>query len=100
MAYQVKWSPEAVDDLEAIGDYISRDSPNYASIVISKILSSLDRIKKYPSSGRIVPEINNDNFREIFIYSYRVVYRISSNILLILAVIHGKQQFETFKERF
>ena len=37
MAYKVKWSPEAIDDLESIREYINRDSPKYASIVISKI---------------------------------------------------------------
>ncbi len=100
MAYQVKWSPEAIDDLESIRDYINRDSQNYASIVISKIFDSLAQIKEFPSSGRIVPEINNDNFREIFIYSYRIIYQINLNNLTIIAIIHAKQQFNTFEDRF
>ncbi len=30
MDYKLIWSPDALDDIEAIGDYISRDSESYA----------------------------------------------------------------------
>ena len=43
--------------------------------------------------GRIVPEIEDPNIRELIIYSYRLIYEISPNRIEILAIIHGKQDF-------
>jgi plasmid stabilization system protein ParE len=51
-------------------------------------------------AGRIVPEIGNDQIRERFIYSYRLVYRIESQKILVVAVIHGKRLLENTSNRF
>ena len=44
--------------------------------------------------GRVVPEISNPSIRELLVYSYRLIYEISPNGIEILAIIHGKQNFE------
>ena len=51
-------------------------------------------------AGRIVPEIGNDRVRERFIYSYRLVYKIESHQILIVAVVHGKRLLENIPDRF
>ena len=76
MGFKVIWSPEAVEDLEAIAEYIERDSEFYAKAVVSKILDVARSIKDFPKIGRIVPEIGDENIREQFVYSYRLVYQI------------------------
>ncbi len=43
--------------------------------------------------GRVVPEIGNSNIRELIVYSYRLVYEVSSGRGIVLAVIHCKQNF-------
>jgi len=43
--------------------------------------------------GRVVPEIGDVNIRELFLYSYRLIYELSSDKIEILAIIHGKQDF-------
>ena len=43
--------------------------------------------------GRIVPEIGDPNIRELIIYSFRLIYEMSSNRIEVLAVIHCKQNF-------
>ena len=87
-----------------VGDYlqisVSDTGSGMSEEVISKIFDSLEQIKEYPSSGRIVPELNDENIREIFIYSYRVLYKISTNSVLILAVIHGKQLLNNIENRY
>ena len=50
--------------------------------------------------GRVVPEIGDENIRELFIYSYRVIYRIEKERILIVAVIHGKRLVEPIFDRF
>lgn len=54
---------------------------------------------EFPLIGRIVPEIGDERIRERFIYSYRMVYRVDSVKVLIVAVIHGKRLLENIAER-
>ena len=100
MEYRVTWSPEAVEDLESIAEYIERDSSFYAQSVISKILEASRNIKEFPLIGRVVPELGNENIRERFVYSYRLVYKMAKRKILIVAVIHGKRLLEHVEERF
>ena len=100
MEYQITWSPEAVEDLESIAEYIERDSSFYAQSVVSQILETSRKIKEFPFIGRMLPEIGDENIRERFIYSYRLVYKIQQQRILIVAVIHGKRLIEIIEERF
>ena len=99
MEYRVTWSPEAVEDLESIAEYIGRDSSFYAQSVVSKILEASRNIEEFPLIGRVLPEIGDENIRERFIYSYRLVYEIRQQRILIVAVIHGKRLLENIGER-
>jgi len=91
MAYQVVWSPKALEDLEAIATYISRDSASYAASVVNKILEATRNLSNFPFSGRIVPEFSEDAIREQFAYSYRIIYRIHRQNVTVAAVIYGKR---------
>ncbi|NWF58142.1 MAG: type II toxin-antitoxin system RelE/ParE family toxin [Fischerella sp.] len=96
MAYQVEWSPKALEDVEAIAIYIARDSPSYAATVVKKILDTSVNLSKAPFSGRIVPEFGNDNIREHLAYSYRIIYRIQGDIVTVAAVIYGKKLLDKY----
>lgn len=100
MGYKVVWSPEAVEDLESIAEYIGRDSAFYARAVVTKILGIGRNIKDFPRIGRIVPELEDENIRERFAYSYRVVYQIDQSRILVVAVIHGKRLLANISDRF
>lgn len=91
MEYRVSWSPEAIEDIESIAEYIERDSPFYAQSVVSKILEVSKSIGEFPRMGRAVPEFGDESIRERFVYSYRVVYEIRGAGILIVAVVHGKR---------
>ena len=91
MAYQVEWSPRAIEDVEAIALYISADSTAYAAAVVKKILNTTRTLSQFPFADRIVPEFGDENIREKFAYSYRIIYRIEGETITIAAVIHGKR---------
>ena len=100
MDYQVIWSLEALTDLEEIAEYIERDSHFYACSVVTKILSTTSLLRTFPLSGRIVPEEENENVREHFVFSYRVIYELSGKDINVLAVVHGKRLlYPEFKKR-
>ena len=87
----VVWSPEALDDVDDIARYIARDSVFYAAAVVEKILVAASRLGHFPQTGRIVPELNQPDLRECFVYSYRLIYRIEPAHILVTAVIHGRR---------
>ena len=94
MAYRVEWSPRAAEDLEAIALYIAADSVAYAAAVVRTILTMTRNLSRFPLAGRIVPELGDENIREWFAYSYRVIYRIQGEVITIAAVVHGRRQLD------
>ena len=99
MACFLAWSPEALEDVELIVSYIERDSVWYAKIVASKIVSAAEGIPLNPEMGRMVPEIVDINMRELFVYSYRLIYRIEPERVVVAAVIHGSRLLQPFVQR-
>ena len=85
MADRLVWSPEAVEDIEAIAAYIERDSPHYARVVASRLVETAESIPDFPKIGRVVPEAGDPNLRERFVYSYRLIYRLEQQRILVLA---------------
>ena len=100
MDLEVRWSPEATEDIEAIAEYIARDSEHYARSVVSEIVSVSRSIGEFPHTGRKVSEVVDENVRERFVYSYRLIYRIEPKSILIIGVIHGKRLLENVSDRF
>jgi addiction module RelE/StbE family toxin len=91
MAHRVDWSRRALQDLEAIAEYIAADSRTYAGIVVKKIVSATRTLKQFPRAGRKVPEFDDEDFRELIVYSYRIIYRLRGKEVVIAAVIHEKR---------
>jgi plasmid stabilization system protein ParE len=91
MAHRVVWSERAYLDLESIANYIAEDSPAYARAVVKSVVQQTRMLAQFPRSGRKVPEFDDDNIRELIAYSYRVIYRLDQDEVLIAAIIHGKR---------
>lgn len=100
MAVLIEWSPEAVEDLELIAEYVARDSSFYARAVVTQILSVSRSLAEFPRLGRVVPELGEETVRERFSYSYRLIYRLEPKRILVVAVIHGKRSLENVPGRF
>lgn len=86
---RVDWSDFARDDLDDLVCYISRDSAFYARRFGQKVVLATRRLTQFPESGRMIPEAEDKAFREIIVQGYRVMYRLETNRVLILAVMHG-----------
>lgn len=99
MARRLVWSPEAIEDIESIASFIERDSLWYAKAVASRIVETAETIPDYPEMGRVVPEIGDSAIRERFVYSYRIIYRVEAECILVAAVIHGSRLLQPFAQR-
>jgi plasmid stabilization system protein ParE len=88
---KIIWSPLAVDRASEIAGYIAQDKPSAAEKWIKTVFSKVEQLKSSPEIGRLVPEIRNNQFREIIYANYRIIYRIEAEQISILTVRHGEQ---------
>ena len=86
---RVVWTRQAILDVEAIRNYISRDSQRYATVVVDQIVTAVDRLERFPLSGRRVPERPGSELREVLCASYRIMYRVSGELVEVMTVFHG-----------
>jgi len=86
---RVLWTLQAVEDVEAIRNFIARDSPHYAALMAERIVESVERLKEFPRSGRTVPELDREAYREVILGTYRIVYRLEADRAEILTVVHA-----------
>ena len=98
MAFKLKWSEEALEDIESIATYIEKDSPTYAKSVVSKFFEKAEIVQEFSELGRKVPEFNDDTIRELFVYSYRLIYKLYDSKILFVAVVHGKRLLENHQQ--
>lgn len=89
MAREVAWSLVALSDLDAAAELIARDSPHYAASFVKDVRDASRSLATLAERGRVVPEFRNPSIRELFIHSYRLIYRIQEDRVLIAALIHG-----------
>ncbi|HYS42435.1 MAG TPA: type II toxin-antitoxin system RelE/ParE family toxin, partial [Geobacteraceae bacterium] len=88
---KIIWSPLAVDRASEIAEYIAQDNPTAAENWVNAVFTHVEQLNKFPESGRIVPGIKNNFFRELIYGNHRIIYRIEENRISILTIRHGKQ---------
>ena len=88
---QVRWSLTAGIDLQDIEDFIARDSVLHAITFVDRVVESAETLLKTPRIGRMVPESNRPDLRELLIRDYRIVYLLQDDEAFILRVVHGSR---------
>ena len=88
---KIIWTKQAVEKLEYYADYIAYDKPEAALKWVQKILSGVEKLKRFPRLGREVPEIQRPDIRELRIGEYRVIYRLETDLIAIITIYHSKQ---------
>jgi toxin ParE1/3/4 len=77
VARRVAWTETAWRDLERIGDYIAEDSPGYAAAFLRRVRDRARSLDELAERGRVVPELDEPEVRELFVGSYRLIYEIT-----------------------
>jgi plasmid stabilization system protein ParE len=90
----VIWSEPAKTDLRSIHDFIAHDSSHYAKKVTQDIREKADILDQLPKLGKTVPEVNDENIRELSLYSYRIIYEIKNQGVFVMAVVHKRKDFK------
>lgn len=89
---RVVWTDSAWQELECAASFISRDSPRYAAALVEEARFTARSLSKFAGRGRVVPEVNDETVRELFVKRYRLIYEIRPDRVVILAFIHGSRE--------
>lgn len=96
---QVRWSLTAGNDLQNIEDFIARDSVLHAVTFVDQIIESAEALLKNPRIGRVLPEFNREDLREVIFRNYRIVYLLKDENVFILRVVHGSRDLTALVRR-
>ena len=94
---RVGWTDEARFALDEAVSYIARDSVQGAQAVLEEVLSAADSLSTLPERGRMVPERDESNIREVFVRQYRLMYQVRGSKVLVLAFLHGARDYEKWR---
>jgi len=90
---EIVWTNQALQKLNKFVDYIAKDDVATAEKWALKLIEKTEQLIDQPESGRIVPEYNESNLRELIVGNYRLIYRIrkEENTIYIQTVWHVRQ---------
>ena len=91
----VDWSDRALEDVENAYEYFLERSPDYAARFLSAIERAADSLAELSERGRVVPELEASQLRELIIEKHRLVYRVDSTRVVIARLIHGAQDLKS-----
>lgn len=92
--FPVDWTDTAREDLDSICLYIAADSLDNALTVLDRLESRAQSLASQPQRGREVPELRAlgvHQYRELVERPWRIVYRIDSSRVLVLAVLDSRR---------
>ena len=99
MPFVVRLSEDASADLLNITEYIAQsDSPASALRVLDQIERRLDSLADLPRRGshvRELEEVGRPGFREILFKPYRIIYRVSDDVVDVVLIADGRRDMST-----
>jgi toxin ParE1/3/4 len=86
------WTEPALQQLDAIAEYIALDNPEAASRLVEKVFNSTERLQEFPQSGRIPAELSSSIYREVLVPPCRIFYREDGSRVLVIHVMRDERQ--------
>ncbi len=90
---RVIWAPRAQTALDESVEFVAQDSLPGALRVLEQALAAADSLATLSERGRVVPEYDDPQLREIFVFRYRLLYELHPDLVRIVAFLHGAQDF-------
>ncbi len=88
----VVWTETAAAQLQAVRDYLAQSSPGYAQVLTARVVARADELADQPLLGAEVEEYGDPEIREVFEHPYRIIYRVASTDIQIVAIIHSSRR--------
>jgi toxin ParE1/3/4 len=94
----VVWTESARAALDDVITHIAQDSRDAALRVLVAALDTASSLDLFSERGRIVPELNQPDLRELFVFDYRLLYRVRPEEVIVVAYLHGARDFATWRQ--
>ncbi len=90
---ELRLSPEAEADLDAIWIHIARNSgrTDIATRVVERVTERFWLLVQFPCMGRRRDEDLRPGLRSLTVDDYVIIHRIEDEMVLILHVVHGSR---------
>ncbi len=89
---RISYSPESIDDLRRLREFIEIKNPRAAQKTATSILKGIRQLKSFPYLGVEVPQAPNpEMIRDLIIGNYIVRYLVSGKKIYVLRVWHHKE---------
>lgn len=89
---EIVWSPSSVKDINAIAEYIAKDSLMAAKNMIELFFQKAEILSRFPHYGKQVPETKNSFLREILVGRYRIIYEVFSEDQVNILTVHHQSR--------
>ena len=99
MVRTIRWTDTATQDIEEAAAFIGRDSRSYAAALVQESRAAARSLRTFAERGRVVPEIDVPEIRELFIGNYRLIYQVTADCVFILAFVHGTRDLTALWQR-
>jgi toxin ParE1/3/4 len=93
---QIVWTEPALEQLDEIAEYIAIDNPFAAADLVQRVISSLERLERFPNSGRALPELAAMTYREVVCSPCRVIYRCQGQEVIVLHVLRQERELRRY----
>ena len=103
MPFAVLLTADAACDLEDLYQYIAvHDAPGKADHVLTNIEKVFGSLSESPERGVYPKELlalGIRDYREIFFKPYRVIYRVTGDVVHVLLIVDGRRDMQTLLQR-
>lgn len=93
---EVIWTEPALSDLNDIAEYIALENVVAAKQLVQSIFLKVERLERFPESGRIPPELEHLSYREVVVGPCRIFYKQEENQVFILYVMRVERDLRKF----
>jgi toxin ParE1/3/4 len=88
---KVIWTDPALNELDAIADYISLDKPEAARLWVQKVFKKVSRLGRFPYLGTCPSELKGLPYRQLVISPCRIFYRFEKGKIYIVSIFQSKR---------
>ena len=84
---RISFAHSAIEDLEQVLAYYTAEGvPEVGRRLVADVVAAVETLATHPDMGRVVPEFNTDNLRELIRPPFRIVYRRETSKVRVVRV--------------
>ena len=88
---KVVWADPAIQDLDAIADYITLEKPAAARQLVKQVLKAVEMLQKFPQMGSLPTELHGLPYRQLVVSPCRIFYRVEKKVVYVVHALRGEQ---------